>query len=177
MRVAVVVPWYVANGGAEKVDGVFGTMYPEADFYALFYKQRGIPAKLVGRPIQGSLLNSVPAIDKVYRPLLGLFPYCIEALDLRKYDLVISSDWACVKGVLLDPRTTHICYCHTPMRHIWDLYQTYMNDAPKWQRPMYAWSTRKLRDYDFQAAQRVDHFVANSHYIARRIQKYYRRTS
>ena len=177
MRVAIVIPWYVANGGAEKVDGVLGTMFPDADLYALFYKEGGIPAKLIGRPIRGSALNSIPGIGKLYRPLLSLFPYCIEAIDLRSYDLVITSDWACMKGVLTQPGTVHICYCHTPMRHIWDLYQTYINDAAVWERPVYAWTAKRLRQWDFQAAQRVDHFIANSRYIANRIHKYYRRDS
>src|ERR1035441_2162433 len=177
MRIAIVAPWYVSNGGAEKVDGILGEIYPEADLYALFFKEKGIPRRLHGRHIHGSFLNYIPAIDKVYRPLLGLLPYCVESLNLSKYDLVISSDWACVKGVLIDETTWHICYCHSPMRHIWDLYRTYLNDAPMWQRPAFAWSAQHLRQWDFKAAQRVDHFIANSHYIAQRIQTYYGRKS
>ena len=177
MRVAIVVPWYTANGGAEKVDGVLGGMYPDADFYALFFRQGGIPPRLKGRQIQGSFLQRIPAIDRVYRPLLTLFPYAVESFDLTGYDLVITSDWACIKGVVTDPKTVHVCYCHTPMRHIWDLYRTYLADAAPWQRAAYAWTTKSLRQWDYQAAQRVDHFVANSIYIQRRIEKYYGRSS
>jgi len=177
MRVAIVAPWYTANGGAEKVDGILGSMYPDADFYALFYREGGIPAKLKGRHIQGSFLQRIPAIDRVYRPLLTLFPYAVESFDMSGYDLVITSDWACIKGVVTDPKTVNICYCHTPMRHIWDLYRTYLSDAAPWQRPAYAWTTKNLRQWDYQAAQRVDHFVANSIYIQHRIEKYYGRTS
>jgi glycosyltransferase involved in cell wall biosynthesis len=177
MRIAVVVPWYTANGGAEKVDGVIGEIYPDADFFALFYKQSGIPAKLARRPIQGSFLQRIPSIERVYRPLMGLLPYAVESLNLSGYDLVITSDWACVKGVLTDPHTVHVCYCHTPMRHIWDLYRSYLRDAAWWQRPAYAWTTKMLREWDYQAAQRVGYFVANSNYIQRRIEKYYGRNS
>jgi glycosyltransferase involved in cell wall biosynthesis len=177
MRVAIVVPWYTANGGAEKVDGVLGEMYPEADFYALFYRQGGIPSKLKGRAIVGSFLHRIPAIDRVYRPLLSLFPYAVESFDLTGYDLVITSDWACIKGVVTDQNTVNVCYCHTPMRHIWDLYRTYLSDAAAWQRPVYAWCTKGLREWDYQAAQRVTHFVANSIYIQHRIEKYYGRSS
>jgi len=177
MRVAIVAPWYTANGGAEKVDGVLGDLYPDADLFALFYYERGIPTKLKGRPIQGSFLQNIPAIDRVYKPLLKLLPYAVESLDLSGYDLVITSDWACVKGVVTDPATINICYCHTPMRHIWDLYRTYLADAAPWQRPAYAWSTKALREWDYQAAQRVTHFAANSIYIQRRIEKYYGRSS
>jgi glycosyltransferase involved in cell wall biosynthesis len=177
MRIAIVVPWYTANGGAEKVDGVLGEMYPDADFFALFHREGGIPPKLKGRAIQGSFLHRIPAIDRVYRPLLSLFPYAVESFDLTGYDLVITSDWACIKGVVTDPNTVNVCYCHTPMRHIWDLYRTYLSDAAAWQRPIYAWCTKGLREWDYQAAQRVTHFVANSIYIQHRIEKYYGRSS
>jgi glycosyltransferase involved in cell wall biosynthesis len=177
MRVAIVAPWYTANGGAEKVDGVLGEIYPDADFFALFYRETGIPAKLKGRAIQGSFLQRIPGIDRVYRPLLSLFPYAVESFDMSGYDLVITSDWACIKGVVTDPNTVNVCYCHTPMRHIWDLYRTYLTGAAAWQRPAYAWSAKGLREWDYQAAQRVTHFAANSIYIQHRIERYYGRSS
>jgi glycosyltransferase involved in cell wall biosynthesis len=101
----------------------------------------------------------------------------MESFDLRGYDLVITSDWACAKGVLTDTHTQHVCYCHSPMRLIWDLYQTYLQDLPAWQRPLYALTARQLRQYDFEASQRVDSFIANSNYIAQRIRHYYKRDS
>jgi glycosyltransferase involved in cell wall biosynthesis len=172
-----VAPWYTDNGGAEKVDGVLGELYPDADIFTLFFYERGIPTRLKGRPIQASFLQRIPAIDRVYQPLLRLLPYAVESLNLSGYDLVITSDWACIKGVVTDPKTVNVCYCHTPMRHIWDLYRTYLAEAAPWQRPGYAWSTKALREWDFQAAQRVTHFAANSRYIQNRIEKYYRRSS
>jgi glycosyltransferase involved in cell wall biosynthesis len=175
MRVAIITPWYVANGGAEKVDGILGEMFPQADIFSIFYKKCGIPAKLRGREIAGSFLNKIPFIDRVYRPLLSIFPYAIESFDLRAYDLVISSDWAVVKGVLTGTNTRHICYCHSPMQHIWDRYREYMEELPTWKRPLYASVAKQLRQFDFQGAQRVDSFIANSRYIARRIQHHYRR--
>ena len=177
MRVAIVAPWYTANGGAEKVDGVLGEMYPDADLFALFHRPGGIPAKLKGREIQGSFLQRIPAIEHLYRPMLSLFPYAVESFDMSGYDLVITSDWACIKGVVTDPKTVNVCYCHTPMRHIWDLYRTYLSEAPPWQRPAFAWSTKSLREWDYYSAQRVTHFAANSIYIQSRIQKYYGRSS
>src|SRR3569833_195913 len=165
MRVAIVVTWYTANGGAEKVDGVIGEIYPQADFFALFYRESGIPPKLKGRAIQGSFLQRIPAIDRVYRPMMGLFPYAVESFDLTGYDLVITSDWACIKGVVTDQNAINFCYCLPPMRHIWDLYRNYLRDAKWWQKPAYAWTTKMLREWDFQAAQRVSYFAANSIYI------------
>src|SRR5664279_168002 len=177
MRVAIISPWYITDGGAEKVDGILGEMYPEADIFTLFFKERGVPAKLRGRVIQCSYLHRIPGISRLYRPLLSLVPYAIESFDLRGYDLVITSDWACAKGVLTDAQTQHICYCHSPMRLIWDLYRTYLQDLPGWQKPLYALTARQLRQYDFEASQRVDSFIANSSYIAQRIRHYYRRES
>jgi len=177
MRVAIVAPWYINSGGAEKVDGILGDMYPDADIFALFHCQQNIPDLLKGREIHGSFLQRIPAIKRVYRPLLKLLPYAVESLDLRGYDLVVTSDWACVKGVVTDPNTVNVCYCHTPMRHIWDLYRNYLADAAPWQRSAYAWSAKGLREWDYQAAQRVTQFAANSNYIQQRIRKYYRRCS
>jgi glycosyltransferase involved in cell wall biosynthesis len=177
VRVAIVAPWYVANGGAEKVDGVLGEMFPDADIFTLFYKDSGIPARLQGRNVNASFLQRIPLIDKIYRPLLPLFPYAVESFDLRPYDLVITSDWALVKGVVTGMHTRHICYCHSPMQHIWDRYREYLGELPGWQRPFYAMSAHQLRRFDSQGAQRVDAYVANSNYIARRIRHYYRRES
>jgi len=177
MRIALVVPWYTANGGAEKVDTAICELYPTVDVFALFCRQSSIPPQLAEYPIYSSFLQQIPAVERVYRPLMGLLPYAVESLDLSGYDLVITSEWACVKGVITDPHTVHVCYCHTPMRHIWDLYRSYLRDAAWWQRPVYAWTTKKLREWDYFAAQRVSHFVANSAYIQRRIAKYYGRTS
>jgi glycosyltransferase involved in cell wall biosynthesis len=152
-------------------------MYPDADVFTLFAKDHGIPEKLRSRALNYSFLHRLPGIHRLYRPLLSLVPYAMESFDLRGYDLVITSDWACAKGVLTDSHTQHICYCHSPMRFIWDLYQTYLRDLPRWQRPFYAVTARQLRHYDFEASQRVDSFIANSNYIAQRIRHYYKRES
>ncbi len=96
---------------------------------------------------------------------------------MRGFDLVISCDASVMKGVIVDQDALHICYCHTPTRYAWDLFRTFAEQAPRLFRPAFYLTAHRLRQWDFSAAQRVDHFIANSEYIARRIRTYYRRES
>jgi glycosyltransferase involved in cell wall biosynthesis len=98
-------------------------------------------------------------------------------LDLSGYDLVISSDSGPMKGVLTDPHSTHICYCHSPMRYLWDGHAKYYQRMSPLVRTIFGVTSHYVRNWDYSAAQRVDHFIANSHYVAARIRKYYRRES
>jgi glycosyltransferase involved in cell wall biosynthesis len=101
----------------------------------------------------------------------------VEMLDLSGYDLVITSDSGPMKGVLTDPQSTHICYCHSPMRYLWDGYSAYHRRMSPLARTIFGITSHYVRNWDYSAAQRVDHFVANSQYVAGRIRKYYRRES
>jgi glycosyltransferase involved in cell wall biosynthesis len=177
MRLALVHPYYATYGGSEKVDEVLGLMFPDAEAFALFSEKHATPESLQQRTIHPSFLQKVPRIGKVYRALFPLFPYAIENLDLRGYDLVISSDHGPAKGVLVDQESKHICYCHTPWRQLYDLYQTSMEKVPAALRPIFGLTAHYLRQWDFIAAQRVDYFLANSKYVQRRILKCYRRES
>ena len=98
-------------------------------------------------------------------------------LDLSGYDLVITSDSGPMKGVLTDPFATHICYCHSPMRYLWDGHSAYLRNMSPLTRPIFGLASHYVRNWDYSAAQRVDHFIANSNYVAGRIWKYYRRES
>jgi len=177
VRVAILNTSYIRDGGSERVDDAFGQLFPEADVFVLFAKEQYIPPSLRGRRIFCSPLQHIPKIDKVYRLFFPFYPYATESLDLRGYNLVISSDHGAMKGVLCDQESTHICYCHTPWRQMWDLYRTSLKIVPAPLRPIYAMTAHYLREWDFLAAQRVDSFVANSRYISNRIKKYYRRDS
>jgi glycosyltransferase involved in cell wall biosynthesis len=177
MRIAIVNAWYVASGGAEAVDNVIGTVFPNADLFTLFYREDRIPESLRPRLRKQSFLQSIPTIEKTYRLLMPLFPQAIESLDLRGYDLVISSDHGVAKGVLTDHSALHVCYCHTPWRQLYDLYWKSVEIVPPVLRPAYRMSAHYLRQWDYQAAQRPDHLIANSRYIQQRIAKHYRRNS
>jgi glycosyltransferase involved in cell wall biosynthesis len=177
MKVAILAPWLLTFGGAEKVVAVLADMYPQADIFAMFGGGEKIAGTIGAREVKTSFLNQIPAIPSLYRPLIALHPLAVESLDLRGYDLVLSCDAGLMKGVLVDQDAMHICYCHTPVRYIWDLYRMFQQQIPSPVRPFYALIAQWLRVWDFNAAQRVDLFVANSRHIQQRIQKCYRRES
>jgi glycosyltransferase involved in cell wall biosynthesis len=177
MRVAIIHPWFLFSGGGERVTGVLAGMYPQADVFALFSDDRFLPSELRGRQIKTSFLEWLPGAHRFYRQLMPLYAVAAETLDVSGYDLVISSCSSVCKGVLTDQSAVHICYCHTPTRFIWDYYGTFLSQRSAPLRPLFAGVAHFLRMWDYQAAQRVDHFAANSHFIANRIHKYYRRES
>ena len=177
MKIAIVHPWYLANGGAEQTVNILAEAYPTADFFTLFYTEKDLPSKIRGRKITAHKWNWLPGKFRYYRHLLPLYPLLFESLDLRGYDLVISSDSCVAKGILVDQGAVHVCYCHSPMRCLWDLYWEFSKSFPALIRPIFTLGSHYVRQWDVSAAQRVDAFVANSRYIAQRIRKYYRRTS
>jgi glycosyltransferase involved in cell wall biosynthesis len=156
---------------------ILASIFPQAEFFTLFYKQRSLPDNLRGRVVHTSFLHRIPWIRRLYRFLLPLFPMAVESLDMRGFDLVFSCDASVIKGVIVDQDALHICYCHTPVRYAWDLYRTFGAQAPLLAKPIFYQTAHYLRLWDFLAAQRVDLFIANSNYIARRINTYYRRKS
>ena len=116
MKIAIVHPWYLAHGGAEQTVNVLAAMYPGADFFTLFYREQDLPANLAGRSIKASKWNWLPAKYRLFRYFLPLYPLAFESLDLRGYDLIISSDSCVTKCILIDQSAVHVCYCHSPMR-------------------------------------------------------------
>ena len=177
MRVAIVHHWFVSKGGGEHVAEALAQMYPEADLFALVAIPDMMPDKLRGRPVQTSFLDRVPFAHRIYRQLLPLYPMAVEQLDLSEYDLVLTSDSGPMKGAIVSPSATHICYCHAPMRYIWDQYHSYRKELGTFSRAIYNLTSHYLRGWDRLAAQRVTQFVANSRCVASRIQQYYGRTS
>ena len=176
MRVAIVHYWLLGMRGGEKVVEALCRMLPQADLFTLFYDPERISALIRSRTVRTSFLN--PA-RRHYRSLLPLMPLALESFDLRGYDLVISSESGPAKGVLVPSTTRHICYCHTPMRYLWDLYPAYLHDltADRWKRAILAPVSNYLRLWDYASAARVDDFIANSENVRRRIWRAYRRES
>jgi glycosyltransferase involved in cell wall biosynthesis len=177
MRVAIVHHWFVSLAGGERVAETIASIFPTADVFTLFLDKQKIPPGLQDRKITTSFLDRNPVARKVHRHFLPLYPLAVEMLDLSGYDLVISSDSGPVKGVLTDPGSTHICYCHSPMRYLWDGHAAYLRDMSPLMKPIFGLTSHYVRNWDYSAAQRVDHFIANSNYVAGRIRKYYRRES
>ena len=175
MKVAIVHDWLVNYGGAERVVEQLHALFPQAPVYTLVYDRKKMPARFHAYDIRTTYLQKFPFATRLYKNMLTLMPGAFERLDLTEYDLVISSCSSCSKGVITRPDAVHICYCHTPTRYVWDFYYTYVANAGWLKRLLIPHMMQKMRVWDRLAADRVDYFVANSRYIARRIQKFYRR--
>jgi glycosyltransferase involved in cell wall biosynthesis len=152
-------------------------MFPDADIFTLISDPKFIPLSLQKHHVEQSFLAHIPWATRWHRHLLPLYPLAVEQLDLREYDLVITSDAGPMKGVLLSPAALHICYCHAPMRYVWDQYHDYRSHLSGVAKFAFSLSAHYVRAWDFAAAQRVTLFVANSLNVARRIEQYYARPS
>lgn len=172
MRVAIVHDWLNGMRGGEKVLEALLEVFPRATIYTLLHERGKVSAAIESHEIVTSWLNRLPGVYRYYRNLLPLFPSAVESFDLSGFELVISSSHAVAKGVHA-PRGTHICYCHTPMRYVWDAEDDYAFDAIR-RIAMLAVRPR-LQRWDCEAAGRVDHFIANSRFVRERIHSYYGR--
>jgi glycosyltransferase involved in cell wall biosynthesis len=176
MRVAVVHYWLLGSRGGEKVLEAICRIFPDADIFTLFYDPESVPILIRSKNVRASFLNP---LKRYYRSLLPLMPMAIESFDLRNYDLVISSESGPAKGVLTSSTAHHVCYCHTPMRYLWELYPAYRAEFCRnaFTQALLAPIASYLRTWDYATAARVDSFLANSRNIKRRIWKTYRRKS
>ncbi len=173
MRVAITTDWLNSFGGAERVLIELHRMFPEAPVYTSVHDPSRLPAEMQGWDIRPSFLQRIPGARRRHAWLLPLMPLAFEQFDLHEYDLVLTTSSACAKGVLTRAETVNLCFCHTPTRYLWDLYHEYVRGhrAKALIAPVAHW----LRVWDRLAADRVDHFVANSRQTAARIARHYRR--
>ena len=179
LKVAIVHEWFTSMRGGEKVVATLLKLFPQADVYALLHKKGSVDAIIESRGVRTTFIDRLPFKNTRYPYYLPLFPTAIETFNLKDYDLVISSSHCVAKGVRVGPNTLHISYIHTPMRYVWDMYENYFHPQ------RLNWVTRRLiplfanylRMWDVTSAQRVDHFVANSRHVARRVRKFYRRSA
>ena len=181
MRTAIVVDWLVVYAGAERVIEQMIACFPEADVFAVIdFLPEEQRAFLQGKDVATTMIQKLPFAKRWYRHYLPLMPLAIEQLDLSAYDVVLSSSHAVAKGVITGPDQLHISYVHSPMRYAWDLQHQYLQES-NLRHGVKSWITRyllhRLRVWDYVSAARVDHFLCNSHYIARRIEKAYRRSA
>ena len=179
IKVAIVHDWLVAYAGAERVLEEIINCYPDADLFSVVdfipKNERGF---LKNKPVKTSFIQKLPFAKKKYRTYLPFMPLAVEQFDLSGYDIVISSSHAVAKGVITGPDQLHISYVHSPMRYAWDLQHQYLKETGL-VRGLQGWLAKrelhKLRMWDLRTANGVDHFLANSRFIARRIWKMYRR--
>jgi glycosyltransferase involved in cell wall biosynthesis len=179
LRVAIVHYWLLNRRGGERVIDTLLDIFPQADLFTLVLDQRSLPSGYSSHRVNASWLQHLPGILRHYQKFVFLAPHALEQFDLSAYDLVISSEAGPAKGVLTRSDACHICYCHSPMRYIWDLYQDYLREAPFGfvGRAFYSGVAHYLRQWDYATAARVDYFVANSRAVATRIRKAYRRAA
>lgn len=177
LRVALVHDWFTGFGGREQVLATLCDLFPAADLHVLFYLPDRIPPFVQGHRLASSFLQKLPRLRGDYRYYLPLMPLAAERLDMRGYDLVISSSHYAAKGVRRSPSAKHICYCHTPMRSCWqeDPVQTVRQNWPIWSRPGAGVVLRYLRHWDLKTNKGVDRFVANSSAVRERIARFYAR--
>ena len=180
MKTAIIHEWLVTQAGAESVLESIYKLYP-GPIHTLFHD----PDALIGTQwenveVTASMLQRLPFGKKHHRAFLPFFPMAIEQFDLREYNLILSSSYAVAKGVLNSSNQLHICYCHTPMRYVWDLTFQYL-ETSRVSKGLRGFLVRAIfhyiRMWDAMSSTRVNEFIANSHYIARRIQKCYNRTA
>lgn len=175
MRVALVHDYLRQYGEAERLLTVLHQMYPQAPVYTAFVDRASLGTTIdqfAGWDLRTTPAQTLPGIGQYYQKFRAFLPYFWESLDLSEYDLVISSSGDyCSKAVLTRSETLHITYCHTPPRQLWQE----SNPSPWWRYS--AQLNTRLRQYDFQTAQRVDRFITNSETVARRIRKFYRRSA
>jgi glycosyltransferase involved in cell wall biosynthesis len=174
MRTAIVHYWLLNRRGGEKVVDALCRLLPDADLYTLFADPETFSSEIRRHRVTASFLNP---LRRHYRSLLPLMPLALESFDLRGYDLIVSSESGPAKGILAPATARHVCYCHTPMRYLWDLYPAYRNDytSSKLKRALITPAANYLRLWDFASAARVDQFIANSRNVKTRIWKTYRR--
>lgn len=174
-RVAIVHYWLVGMRGGEKVLEAICRMYPQADIFTHVCIPDRISPLLRTHRITTTSVARLPFAAQMYQKYLVFMPTALEEIDLSGYDLVISSEAGPAKGVVPPPDAPHLCYCHSPMRYLWDQYHVYREGAGAVTRLMMPRMAHALREWDVTSAARVDSFVANSTHVAQRIRKYWRR--
>lgn len=179
INIGIVADWLVTYAGAEKVIKEFIQLYPDADLYSVVdFLSDESRNNFSGKHATTTFIQKLPRSRKIYQKYLPLMPLAIEQLDVSHHDIILSSSHAVSKGVLTGPDQMHISYVHSPIRYAWDLQHQYLRESglDKGIKGLLAkWLLHKVRLWDLRTVNGVDHFVANSQFIARRIKKVYGR--
>lgn len=175
MKVAIIHDWLVGFGGGESIVLKLLKIFPDATVYTSVYDEHSMGQYFDKVEVKTSFIQKLPFGISKYRYYLPLMPLAFEQFNLKDYDLVISSSSCCAKGVNVNANSIHFCYCHTPMRYAWDMYNEYNSKGNILKKAFISTQLHKLRQWDYISANRVDYFIANSRYIANRIKKHYRR--
>src|SRR6478736_4910295 len=174
-RVALVHDFLLDVRGAERVFLALGDLFPDADMFTAVYDERGTEGRFADRRPATSFLQRTRPNARTFRALLPLYPYAMEALDLRGYDLVISSSSAWAHGVIADADAIHLCYCHNPFRYAWNAREATLAKYDPARRAILGFVFQRWRQWDWIAAQRVDVYAANSETTRKRVKRYFGR--
>ncbi|EPY4874396.1 TPA: glycosyltransferase family 4 protein [Klebsiella quasipneumoniae] len=178
-NVGIVADWFITYAGSEKVVAEFIKVFPDSELYSVVdFLSKENKKYFQDKDITTTFIQNLPKAKNKYQSYLPLMPLAIEQLDVSKHDVIISSCHAVAKGVLTGPDQLHISYIHSPIRYAWDLQHQYLREAglDKGFKGLLAkYILHKMRMWDVRTANGVDHFIANSHFIARRIKKVYGR--
>jgi glycosyltransferase involved in cell wall biosynthesis len=175
LRVAIVHYWLVGMRGGEKVVEALCELFPHADIFTHVYVPEAMSPTIARHRVRTSFIGRLPRARTRYQRYLPLMPLALEQLDLRGYDLIISSESGPAKGIIPPAGAVHLCYCHSPMRYIWNMFHDYRERSGLLTRLMMPPLSHYLRTWDAISATRVHHFAANSRTVARRLNTYYRR--
>lgn len=177
MKIALVHDWLTNMGGAERVLINFKQLFPDAPIYTTIYNPENLDEELKNIDVRTSFLQNKRKAKTNHQKYFPFMPMAFESFDLNEYDVVLSSSSSCAKGVITNPDTVHICYCHTPMRYGWEFYYDYLEreNLNPLKKVLIKYFMNYMRIWDRVSADRVDYFIANSRNVAKRIWKHYRR--
>jgi len=175
MKVAIVHYWLVGMRGGEKMLEALLEVFPEADIYTHVYSGAAVSPEIKKHRVYTTYINKLPFAKKLYQKYMPLMPRALQELNLQDYDLIISSEAGPAKGVVPRPGALHVCYCHSPMRYLWDMYDEYFKSAGAITKFFMKRLVPRLRLWDITSSNMVDKFITNSSYSAQRIRRYYRR--
>lgn len=176
-RVAIVHYWLLNMRGGERVVERLLKLFPGADLFTHVYDPRRMSDTIRQARVTTSAISRLPMAKRFYQYYLPFMPMALEGLDLSDYDLVISSESGPAKGVITRPDSLHICYCHSPMRYIWDHYHQYKKEANPITKLLMPFIYHGLRKWDVTSSLRVDRIAANSRFIQQRVKKFWQRDS
>ena len=177
MKTALIHYWLVNDRGGEKVLGQLAELFPDADLFAHVYEPGAMPDTIRRMNVRTTWIQNLPFAKQNYQSYLPLMPWASRSLNLREYGLIISSESGPAKGIRKPAGALHICYCHTPMRYLWDMADDYYRQASLLKKLGMKLLLPWMRRQDLWSASQVDHFVANSRFVAERIKRIYGRDS
>jgi glycosyltransferase involved in cell wall biosynthesis len=179
VRVALVHDWLTGMRGGEKCLEVLCELFPHAEIYTLLHIPKSVSPAIEALKIETSFIQRVPFSRKQYRKYLPLFPMAIERFSFEQHDVIISTSHCVAKGAVPRRGALHICYCHTPMRYVWEAYDSYFGRGRTGSltRLVMPPVARYLRAWDVRSSDRVNHFIANSKNVQERIRRHYNRDS